>query len=222
MLDPKKIDVFFQEKPATKTGTFRQMEKHSREVLLAKIALPCVAAVLAVTLLVLPSLKKDIKEFGLDFIVANGNIEKLDLDKTTIYLTDKHNKVNHFTAQKINETKAGSKKYKLIAPEAVMQMNKGWLNIKSPDGLFNQETNLLHLTNMVEAFFSEGMTLHTKEVFFDFNKSFGYSNNPVTGEGTLGKVNAEGLEFSGSDDMLAFTGKTTIIIKEKPQGKKNK
>ena len=220
MPDPKKIDAFFEKQTTQKVGLLYQTEKHSRKVMLAKILLPSVAAVLVLILLVFPTLKKDVKEFGLDFIISDGEIEKLDLDKTTVYITDKNNKVNHFTAKKINETKTGSKKYKLIKPEAVMQLNKGWINIKSPDGTFNQTTNLLHLTNTVEFFFSEGMILKTPEIFFDFKKSFGYSNNRVTGKGSLGNIDAQGLEFSSADDYFAFTGKTTIIIKEESLRKK--
>ena len=92
--------------------------------------------------------------------------------------------------------------------------NEDWISIKSPKGIYDQNTELLTLTPNVEAFLSRGMTLHTKQAFFNFKTSRGYTESPVTGEGPLGKVNSERLEFSGADDTIAFVGKTTIIIKE--------
>ena len=89
------------------------MSSHSRYVLLAKLLLPAVAAVLATTLLVWPTLKKDISEFKIDFDIKKGDIEKLSVDKTTIYITDKNNRVNNLAADKINEISAGSQTFSL-------------------------------------------------------------------------------------------------------------
>ena len=118
------------------------MSSHSRYVLLAKLLLPAVAAVLATTLLVWPTLKKDISEFKIDFDIKKGDIEKLSVDKTTIYITDKNNRVNNLAAEKINEISAGSQTFSLTTPEAILPLsNDEWLSIKSPDGIFTQKNS---------------------------------------------------------------------------------
>lgn len=181
--------------------------------MLAKLALPGIAGILAVTLLLFPSLKKDVKEFGIDFTLGKGEIEKLNIEKTTIYLTDEKNNVNNFTAEKIKETEAGSQIFTLSSPEAVIPLNNDeWITIKSPQGTFNRQKSLLHLMNNVEAFYNNGMTVRTTEAFFDFRKSLGYSHQPVTGSGFVGDISAEGFTFSGQDHVLTFLGKTSIII----------
>ena len=215
MLDPKEIDTYFQAAPKPAKPLSPLLAKHSRKVMLAKLLLPSLAAVLVVMLLVFPSLKNDIKEFGLDFAITKGDIEKLNIEKTTMYLTDAHNKINTFSAKRINEIEPGSQKYTLIAPEAVIPMSDNEiLTIKSPDGIFNQQTNILNLDKNVEAIFSKGMTIQTSKISFDFKKSFGKTNEPVTGSGYLGIVKAEGLEFYGKTNTLSFTGKTHIILHE--------
>ncbi len=215
MLEPKEIDTYFNADATTNRRVSPVASKRTRCVMLAKLALPSIAAILALTLLVLPSLKKDVKEFGLEFAIGEGDIEKLNVEQTTIYITDNKNRVNNFVAHQIKETAAGSQQYDLTTPEAVMPMPKDeWLNIKAPTGLFNQTISLLRLYNQVEIFYSRGMNIQTEEAFFDFKASIGYSDKPVTGDGFIGKVNAEGFRFSGADNILSFTGKTNILINE--------
>ncbi len=212
MLEPKEIDNYFhvvKKQPPAKESTWR----HTRLVTLIKLALPGLAAVLAATLLIFPSLNDDIREFSLDFAIGQGDIEKLNIEKTTVYITDDKNRVSNFVARQINETSAGSQMFNLLEPEAVLPMEDGeWLSIRSPRGLYDQKTALLNLQNNVEGFYSAGMNIQTTEVFFDFKKSFGYGRKPVTGEGFLGEVSAEGFEFSGRSSTLTFLGKTRIII----------
>jgi LPS export ABC transporter protein LptC len=188
--------------------------------MLAKLALPAIAAILAVTIIVLPNLKEDIKEFGLDFTIGKGEFEQLNIKNTTMYVTDEKNRVNNFVADQIQETQVKSKIYNLNKPEAMMPLdNVEWINIKSPDGVFDQNTSLLTLQNNVEIFYSKGMNILTKEASFDFNKSYGYSNHPVTGDGFIGEVSSQGFEYKGSDNILSFTGKTHILIKEEALSK---
>lgn len=215
MLEPKEIDHYFNSNANGKKSISQQSSRHTRWVMLAKLAFPGLAAVLAVTLLVFPSIKKDAKEFSLDFVIKQGDIEKLNIEKTTIYVTDANNRVNNFVAEEIKETSAGSQMFTLTSPEAIMPLNDGeWISVKSPGGLYNQHSALLHLTQNVEAFYNQGMSLQTDEAFFDFKKSVGYSHSAVTGDGFIGKVNAEGFEFSNTTNTLTFLGKTRIVINE--------
>ena len=182
MLEPKEIDNYFRlSKP--KPPSPQKISGHTRWVTLAKLALPGLAAVLAVTLLVFPSLKNDAREFSLDFAIGKGA--------------------------------AGSQLFNLIKPEAILPMaGKEWLSIQAPKGLYDQKAALLHLQNHVEGFYSRGMSVQTEEAFFDLKKSFGYGHKPVTGDGFMGKISAEGFEFSGGDNILTFSGKTRMIINE--------
>ena len=215
MLKPEEIDNYFHTHIGFKKNALHLTLRHSRKVKLAKLLLPSIAAVLVVTLLAIPTLRKDAKDFALDFTINKGDIEKLNVEKTTVYITDKNNRVNNFIANQINETAAGSQLYNLNSPEAVMPLNnKEWISIKSPGGLYNQQTGILHLQNNVETFFSKGMNIHTSEAFFDFKKAKGYTYTPVKGDGFLGKIDSQGFEFSSETHILTFLGKTSIIIDE--------
>ena len=215
MLDPKEIDSYFDANALKKKANISKITRHTRKVMLAKLTLPAIAALLAVTLIVFPNFKDDLKDFGLEFKIGKGEFEQLNVKKTTAYITDEKNRVNNFVAKQVQETQTGSKIYNLLSPEGMMPLDdKEWLNIKSPDGIFNQNTSLLTLQNTVEIFYSKGMNISTLEASFDFNKSFGYSNHPVKGDGFIGKIDSQGFEYNGKTNILSFIGKTHILINE--------
>ena len=215
MLDPKEIDTYFNADAIKKRGNTSKIMRHSRKVMLAKLTLPIIAGLLTLILIILPQLKEDIKDFDLDFDIGKGDFEHLNVKNTTIYVTDEKNRVNNFISKQIQETQTGSKIYNLIQPEGVMPLDKQeWLNIKSPNGIFDQNTSLLTLTNSVEIFYSKGMNISTQEASFYFTKSYGHSKYPVKGDGFIVKVDAQGFEYDGKNNILSFTGKTHILINQ--------
>lgn len=218
MFDKNKIDSYFEsDSPRSSEPTEPQtFTKHTRYVRLAKLLFPSVAAVLIGLLLVFPTLKQDIRDFKLDITRPRaGELEKLHVENTVFYITDKNNKVNNFTATHIDETEPGSKLIKLTKPEGLLPINEtNWADIKAPIGYFNQTTNILQLLEDVDLFYSEGMTAKTTEAFYDFNEARGYGVKPVQAQGYFGDLKAEGFEFLSNDDILIFTGHNDIVVKE--------
>ena len=190
--------------------------RYSRFVKLAKLAFPSLAAALIGVLLIFPYLKNDTKDFRLDITrPKKGELEKLHVENTVFYITDKDNKVNNFIAQNIDETTPGSKIVKLTNPEGLLPLdNDRWVSIKAPLGFFNQKTNLLELQKNIELFYSEGMNITTSSAFFDFNKSRSYGKKAINGQGFLGDIQATGFEYSSTTDILIFNGPAHITIKE--------
>lgn len=217
MLDIKKLDTYFNANSHNSAAkNKKKLTGHSRFVHFAKLALPSLAGVLVAILLIFPSLHQDARDFSLDITrPKKGELEKLHIENTVFYITNKNNKVNNFIASNIDETEPGSKLIKLTKPEGIMPLNnKNWVNIKAPQGFFNQNTNLLELQQNVEMFYSEGMNIVTEQAFFDFNSSQGYGNKPILGDGFIGKIQSEGFEFTAKDDILIFKGHSNITIKE--------
>ena len=97
MLNHKEIDKIFNYTKTSDNNT--QNVSSSRAVQIAKILLPIIAGVFGMTLLILPTLKKDINEFAIDLIFPEGDIEKMNIEKTTLYYTDTNGKVNNFIAK---------------------------------------------------------------------------------------------------------------------------
>ena len=220
MLNHKEIDKIFNYTKTSDNNT--QNVSSSRAVQIAKILLPIIAGVFGMTLLILPTLKKDINEFAIDLIFPEGDIEKMNIEKTTLYYTDTNGKVNNFIAKEIKEISSDSQTYNLISPEANIPLNNDeWINIRSSTGIYNHNSSSLDLPKQVELFYNKGLNIITQDFFYDFSKSVGFSRKPVIGDGFLGKFNSEGIEISTQNNILSLIGKTTIFINEETLKKGN-
>ena len=182
-----------------------------------KLLLPCIAAGLLGLLIIYPKLKEDIKEFSLDMTIPRtGELEKLHVENTVFHITDKDNKVHNITAENIDETEAGSKLVKIINPEGIFpSSNDAWINLKAPTGYYNQNNNQLKLADNVTIYHSDGLDLSIPYFTFDFNKSFGFADAPVNASGEIGELQSEGLKVYHKENLIVFTGKTTIDLKGK-------
>lgn len=200
------------------------MTRHTKIIRMTKLLLPSIAALLVGLLILFPSLKQTNDEFSVDITYPKkGELEKLHMENTVFYITDKDNKINNFTAKSVDETEPGSKLVKLSEPDGVLPSNNDtWINIKAPSGLYNQETSVLNLNNDVDVFYSDGMTAQTQEVTFDFKEGKGWGNKDVVSTGVFGNLTSQGFEFYSKKGLLIFTGKTHITIEEESlKGNKN-
>lgn len=215
MFDHEKLDSYFSSKPSV-AGEKNDVTRHTQIIRMTKLLLPSIAALLVGLLILFPSLKQTNDEFAIDITYPKkGELEKLHMENTIFYITDKDNKVNNFTADKVDETEPGSKLVKLTNPDGVLpSANETWINIKSPIGFYNQDTSVLNLIEDVNVFYSDGMTAQSEEVNFDFKANKGYGNKPITATGTFGDLQSQGFEFYSNDGLLIFTGKTYITVEE--------
>ncbi len=109
-----------------------------------------IAAVLLGMLIIIPNLSQIDDTISLDITLPKkGELEKLHMENTDFYITDRNNKVNNFLARNIDETSPGSKLIKLTDPEGIIPSANGtWYNIKSPLGYYDQNKNTLKLERL--------------------------------------------------------------------------
>lgn len=216
MFDRSKLDSYFTGENLPSKKKENNLSRHTKIIRLTKLLLPCIAALLIGLLILFPSLKETKDEFSIDITIPKkGELEKLHMENTTFYITDKDNKVNNFTAKNVDETAPGSKLIKLTNPDGVLPMTNGaWSNIKAPIGYYNQSTNVLTLQNTVDIFYSDGMSAKTEEMTFDFNANKGWGNKEIFSEGIFGSLKSQGFEFYAKKNLLIFTGKTYISVEE--------
>lgn len=63
-------------------------------------------------------------------------------------------------------------------------------------------------------FYSDDMQARTEKASFDFKQSKGYGTTEVIANGHFGNLKSEGFEFYTDKNILVFTGKTYITVKE--------
>ncbi len=216
MSDTQKLDKYFYQEPASSPHRKDAVSRHSKMIRLAKLLLPSAAALLISLLLIFPSFRQQTYDIKLDITrPKSGELEKLHMEKATFYITDKNNRITNLTAVNIDETFPGSKLIKLNAPEGIIPgSNETWVNIKAPTGFFNQTDNVLKLTDQIEMFYSEGMTINTFEADFNFTASTGSGRTPVDGQGVFGDIKAAGFDLYNQTGILVFIGPADIRIRE--------
>lgn len=190
---------------------------------MAKLILPGIATILISLLLIIPALRQGEYDFKLDITKPkSGELEKLHVENTIFNITNADNKVQNFIAQNIDETVPGSKIIKFAHPEGTLPHGlQEWFNIKSPTGSYNQNDNILQLTDNVDIFYSEGMNISLVNLTFDVDEKHGYSRNPVSGQGLFGDINAEGFDFYNDQGLLIFTGKTYLKVNQESLKSRN-
>ena len=218
MFDKDRLDSYFTSNGLNiKKSIKNTSSKHTTLVKRAKVILPSFAALLLGLLIAYPSIKDIEKDIRLHIIrPTKGELEKLQVENTNFYITDKKNQVHNFTSTKVFETEAGSKLIKLQNPQGIIQSkDEQWIDFKSPTGFFDQNKNILTLKEDVDIFYSNGMTIDTKELKYDFNSSVASSNTPVVAQGYMGDIDAQNFTFDNNTGILTFNGKTIIMVNEK-------
>lgn len=216
MPDTQKLDKYFYQDTVAQKRKQSAENMHTRLIRLAKLFLPGAAALLISLLLIFPNLRQQSYDIKLDITrPKRGELEKLHMENTTFYITDKNNRVTNLTATNIDETAPGSKLIKLNQPEGIIpSSDTAWINIKSPTGFFNQTENILKLTDGVEMFYSDGMSVNTFEAEFNFSTSVGSGRSHVSGQGVFGDIEAEGFELYNQTGVLVFIGPADLKIRE--------
>ena len=146
MIDSHKIDdYFYGNSPLTEHhDASDSLDHRSRLIRRIKLILPSLAAVLLGLLIFIPHLEQAKDAVHIDITLPQkGELEKLHMEDTNFYVTDRSNKVNNFTADNIDETAPGSKLVKLTNPKGIIPTAKGpWYNIEAqrPDYFYRQNS----------------------------------------------------------------------------------
>lgn len=218
MSDFEKLDTYFRSDSLKQKLNHEDVAKLKREKImrLIKLLLPAVAAALIGLLAILPGLQN--RELDLQLSIntpKSSDLEKLHMENTVFYITDKNNKVSNFTAETIDETEPGSQLVKLIKPEGMMPGDdKNLIYVNSPTGYYDQTKKILSLTDNVTMTYSGGLTARTREMFYNAAEGKAYGVEPITADGKLGSLRSEGFEYYGDRDELVFMKKTYITVKQ--------
>ena len=213
MFDSKKIDDYFipqkDNKAFIKSVVF---SRHKTKYL--KLFLPALAALLTGLLIIIPQLKKDLRDIADDIITPQkGELEKFHMEKSVFYITDYKNIVNNFNADFLDETDPGSKIIKMTNPTGTVPTEqKEEIHIKAPVGFYDQTKKLLKLQDEVNVDYTAGITANTNEMFFDFNTNKAYGNQPIVTKSDKAEIKAEGFEYYKDKDLLVYTGKSHATI----------
>lgn len=209
------IDAYFATTGLNKNKN-KSVDKRARLIKIIEIAFPSIAAILLGLLIITPSFKETANSIKFDITrPQKGELEKLHIESSELFITDKNNQVNNFTADNLDETAPGSKLIKLTNPKGEMpDTDNQMYHLESPVGYYDQNKNTLRLEQTVKLRHTDGLNATTEALVYDFKKNYGQSDTKTFAESDLGTLNSQGFRFDKNKNLMIFTGKTHIVIKE--------
>lgn len=203
----------------TVTGTEQQRLPHhrsgySRFVLLAKYALPVIAGVVMMLVVVWPELKSTPKKFAVGLsdvkIETAGGQRVINARFTGV---DSENRPFSITAESVVQAGSDDNGVALAEPKAdVTLAGDSWVAISAPTGIFRRDDEILDLSGVVDLFHDDGYEFQTAEARVNFGTSTASGDSPIRGQGPFGTIEAEGFRIAGSGDSIFFTGKSRLLV----------
>lgn len=201
------------------TGTEQQRLPHyrsgySRFVLLAKYALPVIAGVVMMLVVVWPELKSTPKKFAVGLsdvkIETAGGQRVINARFTGV---DSENRPFSITAESVVQAGSDDNGVALAKPKAdVTLAGDSWVAIAAPTGIFRRDDEILDLSGGVDLFHDDGYEFQTAEARLNFGTSAASGDSPIRGQGPFGTIEAEGFRIAGSGDSIFFTGKSRLLV----------
>lgn len=187
---------------------------YSRFVLLAKYALPVVAGVVMMLVVVWPELKSKPEKFAIGLsdvkIETAGGQRVINARFTGV---DSNNRPFSITAESVVQTGSEENGVELAQPKAdVTLAGDSWVSIAAPKGVFRRDEEILDLSGGVDLFHDDGYEFRSAEAQLNFGTSAASSGSPIRGQGPFGTIEAEGFRILGTGDSIFFTGKSRLLV----------
>lgn len=127
--------------------------------------------------------------------------------------TDSSGRPYTITAQRAVQDANNPKVMLLDGPDAIVHMDDTTnLTGRAAHGVYEQEAGRLLLNGAVRFAQSGGYSLESAELRIDLTSGAAYSDLPVHVEGTMGRIDASGLEARNQDGVIIFKGPATLVL----------
>lgn len=217
--------------PATATGTAGQTRRiswldrprpslkrigtrYTRFVGMMKLVLPVTAGILMIMVVVWPQFR----ELPTGFRLGPAEI-KIDesggqnVVNARFTGTDSRNQPFTVTASALAQESTSSDTATLKNPKADVALQGGaWVVISAPRGSYRRKAQLLELDGGVTLFHDGGYEMRTGSATFRLAQGEAHGDDPVTGHGPLGLLNASGFRILDGGARILFTGKARLVI----------
>ena len=196
----------------------QSVAQYSRFVAMMKIALPATAGVLLLLVVLLPQLGSDEERYRIDTEMkdAEGG-ESLSMTNARYFGTDDEGQPYSVVASGVRQRPDNQDAIELSAPAAEISRNNGkFLSAKADEGLYNRSEKKLDLSGNVDVGEESGYRFHTDSALVDLEEGSASGSKPVTGEGPLGQMEAQGgFQLTDRGRIVHFSGKSRLVLNGK-------
>lgn len=110
---------------------------------------------------------------------------------------------------------AGQSRVNLTAPVADTVLESGtWLQVKSREGVFLQNSGELDLSGDVVLYRDDGTTLRTETAAVELKQGAAASNDQTHAEGPFGVLDSQGFVLMDKGAVIQFQGPSRLVLNE--------
>ncbi|CCG42524.1 LPS export ABC transporter periplasmic protein LptC [Magnetospirillum molischianum] len=195
-----------------RTGPFA---RYSHFVGIMKIVLPSLTVVLLALLVAWPKLTMEQNGFQIGFArLPSKEVETLAMHNPRYFGINEGNRPYSVSADLATQENGRSETIHLDNPKADFTTSSGAnVVIEADSGLYQKATNTLLLTGNVNLYHDSGTEMHTNSATIDLAHSTAHGNDPITGNGPQGRIDAAGFDITNKGRTLTFTGKSQMSLR---------
>lgn len=213
-------DILWQPRAASPKESVAQ---YSRFVQRMKIALPAVAGVILLLVLLLPQLRGDSDRFR----VGVKNLKEITNDTLSMINAryvgeDDQGHPYTLTAASAKERSTEDKAIDLVSPKADLTTNDGqWLKITATSGVYDRNQQILDLAGQVDVYQQQGYEMHSTAARILIKDHVATGDKPVTGKGSFGTIEAAGFAVRDNGAIVHFNGPAKLVLDNSDKDKES-
>ena len=187
---------------------------YSRFVSLMKVLLPALALVLVAMITVWPYLQEEGNRFRIGFSALKAReASQPRMTNPRFVGLDERDRPFAIIADLARKAEGSDSVVELEMPKADLTLDDGtWLVLTSESGVFRRDERNLSLSGAATLFHDSGYEIRANSAVIDLAKGEASSNEPVTGSGPFGDLQAEGFVLHDKGKVINFNGKTRLVM----------
>jgi lipopolysaccharide export system protein LptC len=195
---------------------FRAALRHSRHVRLLRIAIPSAVVLTLIVAVAIPVVLKPLRVLSklpvdLGSVVVSGTKIMMQQPRIAGFTRDNHR--YDLTAQVAGQDLKNPDMVELQGIHATMEMqDDASVNLTAKNGLYNNKTELLTLSNNVVVTSTNGHEALLSEAVLDTRAGKIISESPVYVKTPTATINANRMEVTDGGDLMRFERGVTVML----------
>jgi lipopolysaccharide export system protein LptC len=193
-------------------GPAEPFARRALRVRRAKLFLPLIASILLASLALWPEVQRAISNArqGLIGFKMNG-IGAATMVAPRFHGLDNNNQAFAVTAD--TATRIGPDRVNLAQPKADIMLKSGaWLFAAAPQGVYQQQAQLLDLDGWVTLYRDDGTLMQTEAATLDVRQGAANSAAQTHAEGPFGTLDAQGFTLVDKGNVVQFSGPAKLVL----------
>lgn len=200
----------------TRGTLLETIKKHSRRVQITKHSLPVFAFLIASLIVLWPLFNQEKEKFTLAVLEPGQSKVKVEMENLRFFGLNDKNFPMTLTSPEVQEEPTNPELARMKKPIGTYQLDSDdTLILNSPYALIHQKNQTVFFEDRVQGKTDSGYTIQTSQVLCDYNTGTADSDSPVSVNGPMGKLNAQGVWMADRGNLILFKKKTTSVINNK-------